>query len=94
MGIISLFLKITHSSFDMQYKAPGFDTFQKSNENVSLTHFFMIFFACALLKGVFLKNMKLFRQAIFSGLVRFVKYSICVDIGLMGQHVFFPLLRI
>ena len=78
----------------MKYKAPGFEIFEKSNENVLLTHVFVIFFACVLLKGIFLKNMKLFRQAIFRGVVRFVKSSLRVDIGLMGQLVYFPLLHI
>ena len=35
--------------------------------------------------------MKLFGQAIFRGLARFVKSSVRVYIGLMGQLVFFPL---
>ena len=69
MGLILLFVRITRSSFDVNFKAPGFDIFQKSNENGSLTLFFMIFFACVLLKRIFLKNMKLFGQAIFCGLV-------------------------
>ena len=64
MGLILLFVRIVRSSFDVKYKAPGFDIFQKSNENGSLTLFFMIFFACVLLKRTFLENMKLFGQAI------------------------------
>ena len=80
MGLMSLFVIITCSSFDVKFKAPGFSILKKSNENVLLTHFFMIFFACILLTGIFFKNMKLFRQAIFRGLVRFIKSSIFVDI--------------
>ena len=86
MGLILLFVRITRSSFDMKYKAPGSDIFfQKSNENGSLTPFFVIFFACVLLKRIFLNNMKLFGQAIFHGLVRFVKSSVRVDIGFNGS---------
>ena len=33
MGLILLFVRITRSSLDVKYKAPGFDIFQKSNEN-------------------------------------------------------------
>ena len=95
MGLILLFVRITRSSFDVKYKAPGFDIFQKSNDNGSLTLFFMTFFACFLLKRIFLKTMKLFGKAIFRGLARFVKSSVRVLIlGLMGQLVFFPLLHI
>ena len=93
MGLILLLVRITPSSFDMKYKAPGFDIFQKSNENGSLTLFFMMFFACVLLQRIFLKNMKLFRQAIFRGLVRFVKSSVHVDIGFNGSACIFPLLH-
>ena len=89
MGLILLFVRITRSSFDVKYKAPGFDIFQKSNENGSLTLFFMIFFACVLLKRIFLKDMKLFEQAIFRGLVRFVKSSVRVDIGFNGSACIF-----
>ena len=64
MGLILLFVRIVRSSFDVKYKAPGVDIFQKSNENGSLTLFFMIFFACVLLKRIFLENMKPFGQAI------------------------------
>ena len=93
MGLILLFecysSEITHSSFDVKYKAPGFDIFKKYSENGSLTPFFMIFFACVLLKRIFLNNMKLFRQAIFRGLVRFVKSSVRVDIGFNGSACIF-----
>ena len=89
MGLILLFVRITRSSFDVKYKAPGFDILQKSNENGSLTLFFMIFFACVLLKRIFLKNMKLFGQAIFRGLVRFVKSFVRVDIGFNGSACIF-----
>ena len=89
MGLILLFVRITRSSFDVKYKAPGFDIFQKSNENGSLTLFFMTFFACVLLKRIFLKDMKLFEQAIFRGLVRFVKSSVRVDIGFNGSACIF-----
>ena len=75
--------------FDVKYKAPGFDIFQKSNENGSLTLFFMIFFACVLLKRIFPKKMKLFGQAIFRGLARFVKSSVRVDIGFNGSPCIF-----
>ena len=78
----------------MKYKAPGFDIFQKSNENGSLTLFLMIFFDCVLLKRIFLKNMKLFSQAIFCGLVRFVKSPFRVDIGFNGSACIFQLLHI
>ena len=37
MGLILLFVRIARSSFDVKYKALGFDIFQKSNENGSLT---------------------------------------------------------
>ena len=93
MGLTLLFVRITRSSFNVKYKAPGFDIFQKSDENGLLTLFFMIFFACVLLKRIFLKNMKLFRQAIFRGLVRFVKSSVRVDIGCNGSACCFPLLH-
>ena len=73
----------------MKYKAPGLDIFQKSNENGSLTLLFMTFFACLLLKRIFLKNMKLFGQATFRGLVRFVKSSVRVDIGFNGSACIF-----
>ena len=94
MGLILLFVRITRSSFDVKYKAPGFDIFQKSNENGSLTLFLMIFFDCVLLKRIFLKNMKLFRLAIFRGLIRFVKSSVRVNIGFDGSACIFPLLHI
>ena len=84
MGLILLFARITCSSFDLKYKAPGFDIFQKSNENGSLTLFFMIFFACVLLKRIFLNNMNLFGQAIFRGLARLVKSSKSSDFGFNG----------
>ena len=32
---------------------PGFDIFQKPNENVLLVLYFLIFFACVLVKGIF-----------------------------------------
>ena len=89
MGLILLFVRITRSSFDVKCKTPGFDIFQKSNENGSLTLFFMIFFACVWLKGIFLKNMKLFGQAVFCGLVRFIKSSVRVDIGFNGSACIF-----
>ena len=89
MCLILLFVRITGSSFDVKYKAPAFDIFQKSNENSLLTLFFIIFFACVLLKRVFLKNMKLFGEAIFLGLVRFVKSSIRFDIGFNGLACIF-----
>ena len=94
MGLILLFVRITCSSFDVKYKAPGFDIFRKSNENGSLILFLMIFFDCVLFKRIFLKNMKLFRQAIFRGLVRFVKSSVRVDIAFNGSACIFPLLHI
>ena len=56
--------------------------------------FFKIFFVCVLLKGDISKNMRLFTKAIFRGLVRFVKSSLHVDIGLKGQLVYIPLLHI
>ena len=89
MGLILLFIRIKHSPFDMKYKAPGFDIFQKSNENGLLTLFFMIFFACVLLRRIFLNNMKLFGQAIFRTLVRFVKSSVRADIGFNGSTYIF-----
>ena len=89
MGLILLYVRITHSSFDVKYKAPGFDIFQKSNKNGLLTFFFMIFFACVLLKRIFLKNMKLFGQAIFRGLVTFVKSSVCADNWFNGSACIF-----
>ena len=89
MGLILLFVRITRSFFDVKYKAPGFVIFQKSNENGSLTLFFMMFFACVLLKRIFLKNMKLFWQAIFRGLVRSVQFSVRVDIGFNGSACIF-----
>ena len=94
MGLILLFVRITRSSFDVKYKAPGFDIFQKSNENGSLTLFLMIFSYCVLLKRIFLKNMKLFRLAIFRGLIRFIKSSVRVNIGFDGSACTFPLLHI
>ena len=89
MGLILLFVRITRSSFNVKYKSPGFDIFQKSNENGSLILFFMIFFACVLLKRIFLKTMNLFGQAIFRGLARFVKSSVRVDIGFNGSACIF-----
>ena len=86
---MSLFVKITRPSFDVKFKAPGFDICQKFNENVLLTHFFVLFFACVLLKGIF----QLFRKAVFRGLVRFAKSSIYVDIGFNGSVCIFPLLH-
>ena len=73
----------------MKYKAPGFDIFKKSNENGSLTLLFMIFFAWVLLQRIFLDTMKLFEQAIFRGLARFVKSSVPVDIGFNGSACIF-----
>ena len=94
MGLILLFVRITHYSFDVKYKSPGFNIFQKSNENGLLTLFFVIFFACVLLKRIFLKNMKLFGQAIFHGLVRLVKSSVSIDMGFNGSTCIFSPLHI
>ena len=85
----NIVIRLDHSlSFDVKYKAPGFDIFQKSNENGSLTRL-MIFLDCVLLKRIFLKDMKLFSQAIFCGLVRFVKSPVYVDIGFNGSACIF-----
>ena len=56
---------IKQSSFDVKYMAPGFDIFQKPNENVLLTLFFMIFFACVLLKVISLKILGFLRRLSF-----------------------------
>ena len=96
MGVILLFVRITRSSFDVKYKAPGFDIFQKSNENCSLTLFFMTLFACVLLKRIFLKTMKLFSPGrLFSvDLQDSSNLPFALILGLLGQLAFSPRLHI
>ena len=68
MGLMPFFVRITRSSFNVEYKAPGFDILQNPNENVLLALFFMILFAMCFVEGDISKNMKLFSKAVFSGL--------------------------
>ena len=89
MDLILLFVRMTRSSFDVKYKAPGFDIFQKSNENGSLTLFFVILFACVSLKRIFLKTMNLFGQPFFRGLARFVKSAVRAVVGFNGSACIF-----
>ena len=65
MGLILLFVRIMRSSFDVKYKAPGFDIFQKSNENGSLTLFFMIFFCLCFVKEDISKKYEAFQAGFF-----------------------------
>ena len=87
MGLIPLFVRITRSSFDVKYMALGFDIFQ------NIIYLLRDIICLCFVKGNISKDMRLFTQAIFQGLVRFVKSSLHVDIGLMGQLVYFPLIH-
>ena len=88
MGLIPFFVRITRSSFDVKYKAPGFDIFKNPMKCFAGTFHYDILCLC-FVEGDISKNMKLFSKAIFCGLARFVKSSLRVDIGFNGSACIF-----
>ena len=93
MGLMPFSVRITRSSVNLKYKAPGFDILQKPNENVLLALFFMILFALCSVEGDISKNMKLFSKAIFCELKDLSNLPFALIIlDLMGQPVCFSFL--